>query len=91
MTEDEIRGILEKFAGGQLVAADAAAAAAPPPASPDAALQLLQKINVELQKEIDDLNDENALLVDQQARQLSTSASPFFPSTTRPAPTPCAF
>ena len=74
MTEDEIRSILEKFAGGQLVAADADAGVAPPPASPDAALQLLQKINVELQKEIDDLKDENALLVDQQARQLSTSA-----------------
>ena len=75
MTEDEIRSVLKKVADGLLV--DKAANADEDnnrPLSPDAALQQLQRINVELQREIDDLKDENALLVDQQARQLSTSA-----------------
>ena len=74
MTEDEIRSILRMAAVGQLVEAGAGKAADARPASPDTALQQMQKINVELQKQIDDLKDENALLVDEQARQLSVSA-----------------
>jgi hypothetical protein len=77
MTEDEIRNVLRMAAAGQLVEAGAGrgdTAAEPRPTSPDAALQQMQKINVELQKQIDDLKDENALLVDEQARQMSLSA-----------------
>ncbi len=75
MTEDEIRNILRMAAAGQLVEAGPTDTAANPrPTSPDSALQQLQKINVELQKQIEDLKDENALLVDEQARQLSLSA-----------------
>lgn len=77
MTEDDIRSVLSRYAAGKLVdegAPTAMEAHDGLDASPDSALQQLQKINVELQREIDDLKDENALLVDQQARQLSASA-----------------
>ena len=62
----QIRSVLQLFVSGGLVDATQQA-----PADPDLALQALQRINVELQKEVDDLKDENALLVDQQARQMS--------------------
>ena len=65
MSVDQIRNVLQLYVAGQLISTSDR------PASPDTALQQLQKINVELQKEIEDLKDENALLVDQQAMQLS--------------------
>jgi len=69
MDRDQIRNILQQYVAGKLILADG-------PADPDLALQELQRINVELQKEIDDLRDENALLVDQQAKHLSAKKQP---------------
>jgi len=60
MTEDDIRTVLMKFKSGQLVEIDEKYKSS----SPNSAFE-------QLQKEVEDLRDENALLVDQQARQLS--------------------
>lgn len=66
MDASQIRNVLQMFVSGALVHPKQSQSA-----DPDLALQELQRINVELQKEVDDLKDENALLVDQQARQMS--------------------
>eukprot|EP00889_Picochlorum_renovo_P005089 jgi/Picre1/32119/NNA_007467.t1 len=63
MSLDEMRDILQKYTSGVLIVAQ--------PREPDSALQELQRINVELQKEIEELKDENNILIDQQAKQLS--------------------
>lgn len=63
MSLDEMRDILQKYTSGVLIVAQ--------PREPDSALQELQRINVELQKELEELKDENNILIDQQAKQLS--------------------
>jgi len=67
MDAKQIRSVLERYVSGDLVDPRQQQASA----DPDMALQELQRINVELQKEVDDLKDENALLVNEQARQMS--------------------